>query len=71
MMMFDFIQVNNSFFTNCLIKVKVKVLGFIVCYKLERACTSQPTLHSTFLGRPVQACAFLRPLGAIHQCAAC
>ena len=49
---------------------KVKGLKFIVLYKYGNASTSQRTSHSTFLGRPVLACAFLRPLGAIHQFAA-
>ena len=43
--------------------VKVKALGFIVCYKLGSASTSQRTSHSSFPARPVPACAFLRLWG--------
>ena len=39
----------------------VKVLGFIVCYELLHASTSQLSSQSTFFGRPVSACAFFRP----------
>ena len=38
--------------------------------KYDAKCLIMRTSHSTFSDRPVLACAFLRPLGAIHQCAA-
>ena len=41
-----------------------------ILLKLGTVSTSHPTSPSTFVGRPVSACAFLRPLGALNLCAA-